>query len=522
MCKLSSALKRTANSVFLLLGLACFTGAKAQVSVVDFDSDFHVFGAFNNMQFGITPDPTNAANNVGSWNNTGDVWEGAFVQLPEAIFLDSVKTITIQFYAASGDSNTVLIKLEDNFKTDVEQRQSTGGSGWQTLTFDFSQAFEAGTQNLVNATGSYEKMVIFVNGGVSKTGLYYIDDITYPNFETTNELDVIYTNLVYADEFTSFGPIDTAQWFPEVVPPIAGVGWFNGEKQHYTNRAENVFKSNGSLKIIAKKETYTAYGLTLNYTSARLNSKFNFTYGRVDVRAKLPEGAGTWPAIWMLSTKIGNNWHPSTLGWPDCGEIDIMEHWGNDPNVVHGSTHTRSSFGATVNTEEVKRAKVSEGWHVYSLNWSPDQISFLMDGFLFYTYKPTVKNAMTWPFDDPQFILLNVAMGGLYPIDPSFTQSTMEVDYVRVYQNNINIGENTLASRVAVYPNPTTDFVCINAEEPGTFTVYDMLGKKLLEQIITQSGEVKVDLSALAAASYVWQFEAAGKTASGRIQRIHK
>jgi beta-glucanase (GH16 family) len=389
------------------------------------------------------------------------------------------------------------------------------------LSYDFSQALITGTNTPVNADGGFSRIELFINGGTSKTGTYYIDDIEYPNYESANSLDVIYTNLVFADEFSAFGPIDTAAWFPQVEPEFPGVGWPNNEEQHYTNRTDNVYTSNGTLKITAKKESFTAYGLTKNYTSARLNSKFDFTYGRVDVRAKLPRGNGTWPAIWMLGTSFGNNWNARTKPWPDCGEIDIMEHWGNEPNYTHSSLHNPSSNGATVNTQRVINEDVFSSWHVYSMNWSPNQISFLIDGFLFYTYNPQIKDATTWPYDDPHFILLNVAMGGIYPIDPNFTSATMEIDYVRVFQNNISIGENTLETEVNVYPNPAADFVAISAEEKGEFILYDLLGKELLYQLIDRSGEIKITLPALAAGTYVWQYQAGGDSASGKLQIVN-
>jgi beta-glucanase (GH16 family) len=509
---LSSSLKLSLSCLFVLTGWIL----SAQQSSLDFSSDFHEFVSFNGANFTRNVDPLDNTNTAGKITNNGDVWEGAYIQLPEAAYLESVKTITLRYYSASTDTNTILMKLEDNLNLDVEIDQAVSSVGWTTLTFDFSQAREAGTSNIVSANGSYEKMVIFFNGGSSKTGTFYMDDITYANYESTNQLDVVYTNLVYADEFSQFGPVDTSNWFPEVVPPNAW-GWFNGEEQHYTSRTDNVYSSNGTLKIIAKRENYTAYGQTKSYTSARLNSKFSFTYGRIDVRAKMPEGDGTWPAIWMLGTSIGNNWNSTTIGWPDCGEIDIMEHWGNDPNVVHGSTHTRSSHGATFNTEEVKREKVSEGFHVYSVNWSPNQISFLMDGFLYYTYNPSIKNAITWPFDAPQFVLLNVAMGGIYSIDPSFTESTMEVDYVRVYQNNIGLEEKPEVLNATVYPNPAVDYIEVETETDGVLNVYDVTGKLVLTESLDSESGNHISVSELSNGVYIWNITSGNSSRKGKL-----
>jgi beta-glucanase (GH16 family) len=251
----------------------------------------------------------------------------------------------------------------------------------------------------------------------------------------------VYT-LVWSDEFSGIGPIASDLWFHQTQLP-AGGSWYNNEQQHYTNRIENSSIANGFLKIEAKKENFTDQGFTKQYTSARLNSKFAFTYGRVDVRAKLPAGAGTWPAIWMLGKNINEpggffSSQFGTTNWPATGEIDIMEHWGNNPNVIHGSIHTTSSSGSTINTKTINVSQVSSTFHVYSIIWDETKIEFLVDDLAFYTYNPSVKNASTWPFDKPQYLLLNIAMGGIGgAIDPAFTQSSMEIDYVRVFQKGV-------------------------------------------------------------------------------------
>ena len=161
-----------------------------------------------------------------------------------------------------------------------------------------------------------------------------------------------------------------------------------------------------------------------------MNSKFAFTYGRVDVRAQLPSGDGTWPAIWTLGSNI------TEVSWPACGEIDIMEHVGNNQNEILHAIHTPSSFGNTVNKDSSIVATASTDFHVYSINWSQDQISFLVDDEIIYTYNPANKTDENWPFYQDQFIILNIAIGGTLggDVDSDFTESTMEIDYVRVYQ----------------------------------------------------------------------------------------
>jgi len=254
--------------------------------------------------------------------------------------------------------------------------------------------------------------------------------------------------LVWSDEFSGTGSPNTDLWFHQTQLPNGG-SWFNGELQHYTSRTANSVVDNGVLKILARKENFTDQGQTKQYTSARLNSKFAFRYGRVDVRAKLPTGAGTWPAIWMLGQNIiePGGYFSSQFGrvnWPACGEIDIMEHWGNNPDVIHGTIHTPSSFGASVNTRTQRLSQVSTNFYIYSIIWDESKIEFLINNSVFYTYSPQVKNSNTWPFDKPQYLLLNIAMGGTGgAIDPNFTESAMEIDYVRIYQKGNAPPSNT-------------------------------------------------------------------------------
>lgn len=240
----------------------------------------------------------------------------------------------------------------------------------------------------------------------------------------SSTVDVTYTNLIWSDEFDVNGTPNPANWTYD----LGAGGWGNGEAQHYTNRSDNALVEGGMLKITAKAESFNGS----NYTSARLKSQglFDFTYGRVDIRAKLPSGGGTWPALWLL----GSNF--PTVGWPACGELDIMEHVGNNPNEILAAIHTPSSFGNTLNKGATTIQNVSTEFHIYSINWSANQISFLVDNVIFYTYNPANKTPQNWPFNADQFLIMNIAMGGTLggTIDTGFSSSTMEVDYVRVYQ----------------------------------------------------------------------------------------
>ena len=248
------------------------------------------------------------------------------------------------------------------------------------------------------------------------------------------------TVTVVADTLTGPQAMDSEKWFHQTRLPD-GNSWYNGEIQHYTNRIENAYVSDGTLKIVAIRESFTDQGRTKQFTSARLNSKYAFTYGRIDVKAKLPQGFGTWPAIWMLGKNITENggyWQTQgfgTVGWPVSGEIDIMEHWGSrEQNYVSSALHTPSSAGNTVNVGDQYIATASTEFHVYSLDWNADRMIFSVDGNPHYTYAPNDKNASTWPFDADQYLLLNFAIEP--SIADSFDQGEMEVDYVRVYAPN--------------------------------------------------------------------------------------
>lgn len=227
--------------------------------------------------------------------------------------------------------------------------------------------------------------------------------------------------LVWFDEFDTPGAPNSAKWGYD----LGAGGWGNNEVQNYTNRPDNVVvTSDGTLKITLKKESYQGS----SYTSARLltQGKFSFKYGKIEVKAKLPAGGGTWPAIWMLGDNI------STVGWPACGEIDIMEHVGNQLNKIFSTMHYGPSVAGHIQSGGVLQiADATTQFHVYACEWSPALIKFTVDGSPIFTF----ANNATLPFNQNFFIILNVAMGGGFggAIDPNFTSAAMEIDYVRVY-----------------------------------------------------------------------------------------
>ena len=252
-----------------------------------------------------------------------------------------------------------------------------------------------------------------------------------PPTSTTSGTAPTARKLVWADEFDKAGLPDTTKWAYEV----GGNGWGNNELQFYTNRrADNARIEGGKLIIEAKKEDYQGR----NYTSARLltRGKAEWKYGRIEALAKLPAGRGTWPAVWMLGKNI------PTAGWPRCGEIDIMEHVGFDEGVVHGTVHTEAyNHGKkTQKGQQIPVPDATQAFHLYAIEWTPDKIDFFVDDRKYYTVEKSVlgSNVAEWPFDQPFYLILNVAVGGNWGgqkgVDETIWPRRMEVDYVRVYQ----------------------------------------------------------------------------------------
>jgi beta-glucanase (GH16 family) len=243
-------------------------------------------------------------------------------------------------------------------------------------------------------------------------------------------------SLVWSDEFD--GPngsaVDSTKWSFDV----GGNGWGNNELETYTNSTANAYRDGGQLVIKVLKETVTGSdGIKRDYTSARLltNNKFSQTYGRFEARIKIPYGQGIWPAFWMLGDNIG------TAGWPNCGEIDIMENIGKEPSMVHGTFHGPGYSGANgigAPYALPNGQKFSDAFHTFAVEWEPNVVRFYVDGLLYKTTVPAdLPAGKSWVFDHPFFIILNVAVGGYWPGNPDGTTvfpQQMLVDYVRVYQ----------------------------------------------------------------------------------------
>lgn len=240
--------------------------------------------------------------------------------------------------------------------------------------------------------------------------------------------------LVWSDEFNLEGAPDPLRWSYEVGDGCPkNCGWGNNELQYYTdNRRENARVQNGFLIVEARHEPTG----TSDYSSAKLISKGkgDWTYGRVDVRARLPHGRGVWPAIWMLPSE----WRYGP--WPQSGEIDIMEFVGYVPDTVYGTVHTER-FNHILGTQvsgRISGSTWSHDFHVYSIAWDPEKIDFLVDDELYLTFHNPHTGYGAWPFDQDFYLILNVAVGGNWGgkmgVDESIWPQKMLVDYVRVYQ----------------------------------------------------------------------------------------
>ncbi len=235
--------------------------------------------------------------------------------------------------------------------------------------------------------------------------------------------------LIWGDEFDNTGLPDTSKWnFDE-----GGHGWGNNELQYYIKKdTATAFVKDGLLNIVAHKQSREKN----QYISAKLITKGKrlFQYGKIDVRAKLPRGRGTWPAIWMLGDNI------DMVGWPDCGEIDIMEHVGYNPDSVFGSVHTKL-YNHVLGTQTTKGLVVKEPYttfHTYSIEWSEEKIKFLVDDVQYLAFTNQHKTDAEWPFSKPFYLILNLAVGGNWGgkngIDETIFPATMQVEYVRVYE----------------------------------------------------------------------------------------
>lgn len=325
-------------------------------------------------------------------------------------------------------------------------------------------------------------------------------------------------SLVWSDEFDSTA-VNTNEWVYEV----NGDGGGNNELQYYTSRVQNNFLSAGIFKIMALKESY----LGKSYTSTRMHTKRAWTFGKIEARMKLPYGKGLWPAFWMLGSSI------NTVGWPACGEIDIMEMIGGTTTGnggdgrVFGTAHWNQGGHASYGlSTALSSGRLADDFHTYSIVWDNKQIIWYLDNvqYCVINTQPTGLNA----FRAPHFIILNLAVGGNWPGSPDATTTfpqLLEVDYVRVYQQvSTGVQSNAAApqrfSLEQNYPNPFNPGTAIRYQlsAPGmtTLSVYDMLGREVAQLVNQEQSagthEQPFDASALPSGVYLYRLTSNGRT----------
>ena len=517
-------------SLLIVFGLAVQINAQAIFD--DFEGNGNITSWFGdaaqiNTSF-PNPFPTaaNPSATVMRYADTGGLFANVRFQHFTSFNMSQYYVFSLKIYVPSSgitgnQPNQVSLKLQNGtisapWTTQTEIIHPIVLDQWQTLVFDFSQPGFINTNQGSPAPtlrNDFSRVLIQVNGENNNDHvLAFIDDFYYETTEAEAPPIPNFDYLVWSDEFEVDGAVDSDKWFHQTLLPN-GSSWFNGEIQHYTNRIENSFVSNGTLKIMARRESFTDQGVTTQFTSARLNSKFKFQKGRVVVRAKLPTGVGTWPAIWTLGVNItepGGFWTDEfgTTPWPACGEIDIMEHWGSNQNFVQSAMHTPSSFGNTVNHGGQFIPTVSTQFHDYELVWTDDQMIFSVDGVVHYIYNPPVKNLQTWPFTWDHYLLLNVA---IQPnIAASFMEGAMEIDFVRVYQEApLSTPEFQKSNELKIFPNPTKSELNIRTSENSfgkTVEMYSVLGQKMTT-VTLNDFDTKVNVQSLPKGIYLLRFE---------------
>ncbi len=331
----------------------------------------------------------------------------------------------IGLFISSCTSKSLTVNTEAPSNLSVTANVSTDNSGnvvfkataTNATTYDFD--FGDGTfQTVASGEVTYK---------YTASGTYNVNVIAKNTSGKTisNSIDItvaVTQSLLWSDEFNNSGAPDPSKWGYDI--GTGGGGWGNNELQYYTNRTDNAEVSGGVLKVKAKKENFSGSA----YTSARLISKgkFDFKYGKIEFSAKLPDGVGTWPALWMLGSSI------STVGWPACGEIDVMEHRGMELNKIFGTVHHPGHSGGNADGGTKVISGATTGFHKYTCEWTAAAIKFYVDDQVYYTF----PNNSSVPFNSNFFIIMNVAIGGNFAgaVDPALTSAIMEVDYVRVYR----------------------------------------------------------------------------------------
>ncbi len=439
---MGSKIKNWFSNMFAIILFLLFTGCGKESTETSFSADFNYeFIDDNNVRF------TN--NSEGEYYTLN--WDFANGETTSNTQKTKVYTI---YYPQAGEYNVSLVLLDfDGNKNSVSKKVTITKDD---LVVAFTATADATNPNKINLVNTSV-------GDISSFKWLFRDreienetnTVAYFPFSGTYEIELqvtkgssVYTEkqtvtianddadyvdsftLSWADEFDG-SSVNTTDWTFEA----GASGWGNNELQNYTNGA-NAEVKDGTLILTARKiDDNTSVG---SYTSTRMitSGKKEFTYGKMEIRAKLPSGRGIWPAIWMLGADIGS------VNWPACGELDIMEYVGYQPNTIHSNVHTTAGWGANGNGSSKTLTTAEEEFHIYGLIWTEKEMVFYTDSpdNVTHRYAPSTKNDDNWPFYKPQFFILNVAVGGDWGgaqgIDNSIFPQSMEIDYVRVYQPN--------------------------------------------------------------------------------------
>ena len=471
----------------------------------------------------------NTSSRVLKYTDVGGQYANVRFDSNENLDFSNNNSFTFKIYVPSSgitgnQTNKVSVKLQNGtlpqpWTTQSEIIKYISLNEWQEITFNFeSDAFinlDPSSANPIDRT-DFNRVLIQVNGEDNYDHVTaYVDDFIFEESEGGSDAsNPVFNTLVWSDEFNYSGAVDSNKWHHQIIPIINGTDWANGELQHYTNQISNSFVSNGSLKIKAIRENYTYNNVTKPYTSARLNSKFAFKYGRVDVRAKLPAEAGTWPAIWTLGANINEvgNYFGSTygsVGWPVCGEIDIMEQNGWDKTNLIGHLHySNANTNVYQNEGSTTYIQDSSGeFHIYSLIWTENVIKILLDDVVFFER----ENTQEIPYDNHHYLLLNIAMGGNLggAIPSNFNNATMEIDYVRVYEESSLSSSNSTLNELIIYPNPTKDKLILKTPSHligSNVNMYSTLGQSLSNFTLDEVN-TSIDLSSFKKGIYLLKFQ---------------
>ena len=326
-------------------------------------------------------------------------------------------------YEVQGDPQLVALSPSESVVAANGVPGQTRGTLLNFTEGGFMSYYVGATTYEILSVTENRLVVRAVMGGNNALAWYQIFTTTKPEPGGTGggTEEPTFDELVWSDEFDGDG-LSADHWSYDT--GTGNDGWGNNEAQYYTDRTENVRVADGLLSITAQRESFSGS----NFTSGRIVTmdKFEFTYGRIEIRAKLPSGGGTWPALWMLGANFDE------VGWPACGEIDMMEHVGNEPQRILSALHFPGNNGGNAVTQSTTVAGVEEDFHVYKTEWSENTIRFYVDDELYHTF----NNNAGIPFNHDFFLIFNVAVGGTLggTIDPAFQSSTLEIDYVRVYQ----------------------------------------------------------------------------------------